>query len=284
MPPDTAVAASLAALNGNGPPVQFAHYEVTWTDGKPPKLELPDAPAYDDPIGLCAWTTCVLRLDPAHPVTGAVHQGLRGAEGHVEIRRAGAPSIRFEPAGAINTTRRLLPILAWQLQPTDGEPYGFKDEHARRIAHVLRLLCGASAEITEAQETAGIIGTYLSGAVPIEDHTTHGSSAQRYEAALALQRDLDDLSGLPRGPVRYLRDTNTGEMVIRVGDLQAAARSHIGSSLPRGWLDARMRALGWDRCSLDGHAVDGRAGRHSAHARTLIYRGHLPQTGDTDDD
>ena len=77
------------------------------------------------------------RLDPVHPVTGAVHQGLRGAEGHVEIRRAGAPSIRFEPAGAINTTRRLMPILAWQLQPTDGEPYGFKDEHARRIAHVL---------------------------------------------------------------------------------------------------------------------------------------------------
>lgn len=131
---------------------------------------------------------------------------------------------------------------------------------------------------------AGIIGTFISGAVAIEEHTTYGSSAQRYEAAVALQRDLDDMSGMPRGPVRYLVDTNTGELVIRVGDLQAAARSHIGSSLPRGWLDARMRALGWDRHALDGHAVDGRAGRHNAHARTFIHRGHVPQTGDTDGD
>jgi hypothetical protein len=283
MPPDTAVAASLAALNG-GPPAQHAHYEVTFTDGKPPKLLLPDVPAHDDPVALCAWTTCVLRLDPEHPVTGAEHQGLRGAEGHVEIRRAGAPSIRFEPAGAINTTRRLMPILAWQLQPTDGEPYGFKDEHARRIAHVLRLLCGASADLTEAQETTGIIGTYLNGAVAIEGHTTYGSTAQRYEAATALQRDIDDLTGQPRGPARYLLDTNTGEIVIRVGDLQAAARVHTGSGLPRGWLDARMRALGWARRVLEGHAIDGRAGRTGPHARTGIYRGHLPQPEATDVD
>jgi hypothetical protein len=267
--------------NGNGP----AHgpgYEVTFTDGKPPKLVLPDVPQHDDPVALADWTTSVLQLDPRHPVIGAVHEGLRGPEGHVEIRRASAPPIRFEPAASINTARRLLPALAWQLQPTDGEPYGFKDEHARRIAHVLRLLCGASIEVTEAQETAGIIGTYLSSAVPVEKHTTYGTSAQRYEAAVALQRSLDEMTGRPIGPARYLVDADTGELVIRVGDLQAAARAHIGSSLPRGWLDARMQALGWDRRGLDGHAVDGRAGRHSAHARTLIYRGHVPQTGDTE--
>ena len=148
---------------------------------------------------------------------------------------------------------------------------------------MLRLFCGASVEVTEAQETAGIIGTYLSGAVPAEGHTTYGTSAQRYEAAVALQRALDDTTGRPIGPARYLIDQNTGELVIRVGDLQVAARSHIGSSLPRGWLDARMQALGWDRRGLDGHADDGRAGRHSAHARTSIYRGHVPQTGDHDD-
>ena len=82
--------------------------------------------------------------------------------------------------------------------------------------------------------------------------------------------------------MRYLVDANTGELVIRVGDLQAAARSHIGSSLPRGWLDARMRALGWERRALDGHAVDGRAGRIGPHARTFVYCGHIPQIGDTD--
>ena len=30
-------------------------------------------------------------------------------------------------------------------------------------------------------------------------------------------------------------------------DLAEAARRHTGSSLPRGWLDARMAALGWQR-------------------------------------
>jgi hypothetical protein len=281
--PPSAAVASLHALNG-GAPVRHVVYEVTSTDTKPPKLVLPDVPAHDDPVALCEWTTCVLRLDPRHPVRGAVHQGLRGPEGHVEIQRVAAPAIRFEPATSINTARRMLPALAWQLQPTDGEPYGFKDEHARRIAHVLRLLCGASTEVTEEQETAGIIGAYLSAGVAVEGHTTYGTSAQRYEAAVALQRPLDDMSGHPIGPARYLVDANTGEIVIRVGDLQAAARAHIGSSLPRGWLDARVQALGWDRRGLDGHALDGRAGRQGPHARTFIYRGLLPHGGDTDVD
>lgn len=87
------------------------------------------------------------------------------------------------------------------------------------------------------------------------------------------------MSGHPIKPARYLVDANTGELVIRVGDLQAAARAHIGSSLPRGWLDARMQALGWDRRGLDGHA-----GRQGRHARTLIYRGHVPHAGATDVD
>jgi hypothetical protein len=245
---------------------------------------LPDVPAHDDIAGLCAWLTAVLRLGMEHPVTGAVHQGLRGAEGHVEVRRAGAPSIRFEPAGAIGTSRRMLSTLGWQLQPTDSEPYGFRDEHCRRIAHVLRLLCGAVAEATEVQETAGIVGTFLGGAVAVEEYTVYGTGAQRYEAAMALQRDLDANTGRPLGPPRYLIDSNTGELVIRTSDLQDAARRHVGSSLARGWLDARMDSLGWERHTLDGHALDGRAGRHSHHARSVVYCGHLPTVGGEGDD
>ncbi len=260
------------SANGNGPPRPV----VTFTDDKTPKLVLPDVPTHDDHLGLTAWITCVFRLDPRHPATGATHEGLRGQEGHVSIRRASAPSIRFEPAALISTARRLLPALSWQLLPTDGEPYGFKDEHGRRIAYVLRLLCGASASLTEADETAGIVGTFMQGADAIEGHTTYGGAPLRYEAALALQREADGHTGRPVGPARYLIDRETGELVIRVSDLQAAAREHVGSSLPRGWLDARMDDLGWQRRKLDGHALPGRAGRHGLHARTNVYRGHLP--------
>ncbi len=268
------LAARQAARNGTGA------YAVTFTDDKPPKLVLPGVPEHDNPAGLCAWLTCVLRLNPQHPVTGAVRLGVRGPDGHVELQRAGAPDIRFEPIAAIYTPRRLFPMLDSQLAETDGEPYGFKEEHARRIAYVIRLLCGMAGAMTANQETAGIIGTFLSAAVGVESHTTHGTAAQRYEAAQALRRELDDHTGRPVGPARYLIDRDTGALVIRVSDLQAAARSHIGSSLPRGWLDARMAGLVWERLTLEGRAVDGRAGRHSSHARTSAYRGHLP--GDPD--
>ena len=256
-------------------------YAVTFTDTKPPKLVLPEVPAHDDLSGLCAWITPVFRFDPNHPAIGAAHQGQRGPDGHVVIQRAGADSIRFEPASAVNTVRRLHPALSWQLLPTDGEPYGFRDEHARRIAYVLRLLCGMSTGKTEEQETAGIIGTFLSGATPVEGHTTYGTSPQRCEAARALQRPFDDISGRPIGPARYLIDENTGELAIRISDLQAAGRVHVGSSLPRGWLDARMEALGWSRVGISGYSVPGREGRRSGtHARCELYRGHLPHYPD----
>ena len=41
-------------------------------------VELPDVPAPDDLAGLRAWLDSVLRLDPAHRVTGVERQGLRG--------------------------------------------------------------------------------------------------------------------------------------------------------------------------------------------------------------
>jgi hypothetical protein len=281
MAPDTAVAASLAALNG-GPPVQHAHYEVTWTDGKPPKLLLPDPPGHDQPVALCAWLTCVLNLDPAKPVTGAVHQGKLRTLGHVEIRRLDASPIRFEPAKLINTARSLRAELVWQISKTDGEPYGFTDANAGRIAYVLRLLTDGHAHTTDVQETTGIISAYLAVAVRVEGYTTFGKTVQRYEAVKALQPELDS-AGRPVSPPRYLIDENTGEIVIRVGDLQDTARRFIGSSIAHGWLDGRMEALGWDRCSIDGRVQGTYAGRNSPHLQTNIYRGHLPREDDTDE-
>jgi Bifunctional DNA primase/polymerase, N-terminal/Primase C terminal 1 (PriCT-1) len=275
------IAASIARYEPAAKQEQPARsFEVKWTDEKVPKLVLPDVPQPDDLAGLAAWLTCVLRLDPAHPVTTAQHQGVRGQEGHVVIRRADAPPLRFEPAATISMARRLLPALGWQLLPSDGEPYGFKDEHARRIAYVVNRLCGNSATASESQETAGIVGMFMLDAEEVEGFTTYGTGAQRYEAAAALQRATDQHTGRPSGRARYLRDSNTGEVVIRASDLRAAARSYLGSSLARGWLDARMDDLGWQRVRLDGHASAGRGGRHGPHARADVYRGHLPSADD----
>lgn len=257
----------LSALNGGG---ERDRYAVTFSEHKPPKLVLPDVPAHDDLAGLLAWITSVLRLDSQHPATGAVHEGKAGQDGHVHITRAGAPAIRFEPAAIVSSARKLLPALGWQLQPTDCEPYGFKDDHCRRIAHVLRLACGTSKAPDAAQEAAAIVGTLLGRAEPVEGFTGYGTSAQRYEAAEALRSD--DYGS----PVRYLIDSQTGELCIRVSDLQAAAREHVGASLAHGWLQARMQHLGWDRVRLDGHRTPGREGRGGPHARCDVFRGHLP--------
>lgn len=267
----TAPRTALAAVNGAG---QGDPYAVTFTDSKPPKLVLPEVPAPDDLAGQLACITSIFRLDPRHPATGVVHEGKPGPDGHVHITRAGAAPIRFEPASIVNSARKFLPALGWQLQPTDSEPYGFKDEHCRRIAHVLRLACGASKAPDAAQEAAAIVGTFLGRSEAIDGHTGYGTSPQRYEAAEALRRD--DYGS----PARYLIDTQTGELCIRVSDLQAAAREHVGASLSHGWLQARMEHLGWDRVRLDGHRSHGREGRGGPHARCDVFRGHLP----TDDD
>lgn len=249
-------------------------YAVTFTGDRVPKLILPVVPAHDDHAGLLAWQTSVMGLDPRHPATRAVHEGQAGPDGHVHISRAGAPPIRFEPASIVNTARKFLPALGWQLQPTDREPFGFKDEHCRRIAHVLRLACGTSKAPDAKQEAAAIAGTFLGRSEAVEGYTGYGTSPQRYEAAEALRRD--DYGS----PARYLIDSQTGELCIRVSDLQAAAREHVGASLPHGWLQARMEHLGWDRVRLDGHRSPGREGRGGPHARCDVFRGHLP----TDDD
>jgi hypothetical protein len=65
--------------------------------------------------------------------------------------------------------------------------------------------------------------------------------------------------------------------VIRVSDLAEAARRHTGTSLARGWLDARMENLGWGRSCVDVHALPGRSGRTGPHTRMEVYRGLLPR-------
>jgi hypothetical protein len=244
------------------------------------RLVLPATPGLDDHAGLCTWLTAVLALDTTHPITGGERQGHAGPDGHVELRRAGAPSLRFEPAAQINSPNRLHDALSWWMLPSDGAVPAFKGDHCRQIAHVVRMLCGFAGTLSATQEAAGIVATYIGAAQRVEGHTTYGTSGQRYEAAAALQRALDESTGRPIGPQRYLIDVNTGELVIRVADLAGAARLHVGSSLPRGFLDARMQALGWTRTRLDGHALEGRAGRAGPHARADVYRGHLPHDDD----
>jgi hypothetical protein len=245
------------------------------TDDKA-KLVLPPVPPHHDRQRLAEWLTVAFALDAQHPIIDGARQGVDGPEGQVELKRLDARSIRFEPASRINQPNKLIETLSWSTLPTDGALLAYKAEHCRQIAHVTRMLCGLSGLVTATDEAASIVGSYLNIADPIEGRTTHGTGRQRFEAAQALQRDPDEHTGILVGPHRYLIDADTGELVIRVADLGTAARRFVGGSLARGWLDARMAAMGWSRVRIDGHALPGRAGRHGPHARTDVYRGHLP--------
>jgi hypothetical protein len=262
-------------------------YEVN-SDGRG-RLVLPETPDVDDLTGHCAWLTEVFALDRNHPITGGRREGIFGLESHVALYRADAPPIRFEPMARVNTPMKLIETLSSRMICTDGKVPPFKGDHCRAIAYVVRMLCGTTDALTDEQEAAGIVGTFMQMAVPVEGCTTYGTTGQRYEAALALRRPLDENSGRPIEQPRYLIDANTGEMVIPVGELAEAGRRHVGSSLPRGWLDGRIEALGWRRVTLDGHALPGRGGRQGPHARINVYRGLLTsddrrasQLGDSD--
>lgn len=243
------------------------------------KANLPDVPAIDDLAGLCAWLTAVFALDPAHPITEGRRQGLAGPDGHAELRRAGAPAIRLEPWKVLNTPARLIETLSGWAIPTDGAVPALKGEHCRLIAQVVRMLCGASATLSVEQESASLVGVFLQATQALEGYTTYGTTGQRYEAATALQRELDG-TGRPLAAAKYLLDENTGEYVIRVQDLAEAARRFVGASLPRGWLDGRMASLDWKRVTLAGYEQPGRAGRAGPHARCDVYRGLLTAPAD----
>ncbi|MEJ7798438.1 MAG: hypothetical protein WKF42_08070 [Solirubrobacteraceae bacterium] len=259
------------------------------------KMQLPKVPAHDDPAGQCVWLTVAFNLDADHPITGGAWQGQRGPDGHISLRRAGAGELRFEPARVINTPMKMIEAFTGRRHDTDGMLHAFTAAHCREISYVVQCLCDMADALTEEQEALGIIATFLQSAVAVEGHTTYGTPAQRFEAARGLRREVDEHSGRPFGAPRYLLDalsgervdTTTGEildpamtveLVIAVSELADAARRHVGSSLPRGWLDARLAAIAWRRITVDGHAQAGRAGRRGAHATVHAYRGRLPSS------
>ena len=254
-------------------------YKVTIKDGK---LQLPKPPEHGNMPALCAWLTCAFNLDRRHPITRGERQGPPGPQGHVVLRRADAPDIRFEPASRMNTPGKLIETLCWHMLPSDGAIFALKSDHCREVTYVTRMLCGAHESLVAAQEAAAIVGDLMQMAEPVEGATTYGTSGQRYEAAVALRRKVDEMTGRRVGPRRCLIDASTGEFVVAIVDLQEAARHHIGSSLERGWLDSRMAELGWERVRLDGHQLPGRAGRQGPHARVDAYRGLLPSEGSLD--
>jgi hypothetical protein len=159
--------------------------------------------------------------------------------------------------------------------PSDGAIHALNTGHCRDIAYVVRMLCGITASLTATQEADGIVSTFLQAAQAVEGRTTYGTSGERYEAAVGVRRDVEEITGRSIGPSRYLIDSNTGEYVIAVSDLQDAARRFVGSSLPHGWLDGRMETLGWARITIEGWSLPGRDGRKGPHARVNAYRGVL---------
>ncbi len=269
---DIAIIRALAA-DKDPSRARFDAYKVQWEEGakgKPAKLIMPGIPNHDDLAGQLAWLTSVLNLDRGHPVTKAVRYGKHGQDGAVELERADALPLRFEPAAVMNTSRRLLPALGWQLLPTDAQPHGFKDEDCRTVAHVVQLAVGVCKAPTAAQDAAGVVSTFISRSTPIHGHSTYGTITEKWPGLNALVKpDRDSRYGASN----YLVDSNTGELAIRVSDLKLAARDHEGSSLPHGWLDYRMEALGWKRVMVEGRQRPGREGLKGPHLAMLFWRG-----------
>lgn len=247
-------------------------YEVGFGDRG--KLVLPDIPELIDSAGQCAWLTAVFALDPSRPITGGKREGLDGPNGHVVLERAGAREIFVEPVSRINSPAKLVETLSWYRLPSDDPVHALKGEHCRLIAHVVRMLCGASKTISSAEQTDLLVSAFIHEATQVVGFTTYGTSRQRYEAAIALRRVVDPTVG-GRPAARYLVDENTGELVVAAGELQDAARRYAGSSFPHGWLDARMKTLEWVRITLEGRGLPA-VGNYRPHARIYCYRGLLP--------
>jgi len=236
-------------------------------------LELPEKPSLDDIVGLCAWTTVVFGLDRRHPITGGKRRGVRGVAGCVELTRLDAMPLIIDPVTRLNVPLRLSEALTAHRLPSDDAIPPFRGSHCRDVAHVIVMLAGTDEALTEDQETASIIGTLLHIAEEADAKVTcHGSAAQRAEVVLALRHGYDE-------PIRWLRDSYTGEIVVTVRDLNEVARKHMGGTLRHGWLEARMDSFGWVRRELQGYGEqpDGSRGQH---VELGIYRGFLPGADD----
>ena len=135
------------------------------------------------------------------------------------------------------------------------------------IEHVVRTLAAKREEEDERELAVAIVTHFLHDADHAPDQTTYGGGVEKYAAAEALRPGLD------RVP-RYFIDHQTGEYVVRAGDMATAARRYTGATVPRAMLDARMRAIDWSRVRLEGWERPGRNDR-GGHAKVSVYRGHL---------
>ncbi len=262
----------------------FDNWKVGWTDSKPKKLILPDVPAHDDLMGQLSWLTSVLNLDREHPITKVVRYGKRGPDGVIEMTRAGAGPLNFEPLVSMNTARRLNAARGWDGIPTDPEPHGIKDEHCMRIVKVTSMACENCLSPTEVQEAEALVGMFVMCAKEIDGFTTYGTVVERYEALAALSREANATNEYEKIQPCYLIDSNTGELVIRVSDMREAARTYSGDQLTRGWLDSHMARIGFKRARVQGYAEPGTAGRKgSGHKRVDFYRGVMPVSDDEDE-
>jgi hypothetical protein len=249
-------------------------FRLEWVDGRSGKKDLgplPQVPDLGATAELCAWLTTVFGLDPSKPIVGGERKGLRGPEGRIELYRAGAPTLPFEPARTVNQPPRLIEAVSNYAVPTDGKVPPIRAAHCADIVLAIRRLCGESQQLSDDEETLGIIGAFLAGDVePVAGYTTYGDGVQRYEAAVALGHRREAHTGRPYGTARFLVDANTGELVIGIGDLAAAARRHLGVSLKHGWLDGRMESAGWQRLIIEGWEEPGHRG---GHRKFQAYRG-----------
>ena len=180
---------------------------------------------------------------------------------------------------------RLIEDLTWQAIPTDDATPALKGDHCRVIAHVIRQLCGATRAMTDEQETIGIVGAYLGAAAPIEkSHDLRHRTATLRSRHVALRRDVDGCEPAePLGQPRYLVNANTGELVDAAFEDQTdVARRYIGSSLARGWLDARHgeRRLGSRPARRPLPTPGATDATQGTHARCDTYRCHLPHEPD----
>lgn len=270
---------------------KIERYEPTWgpvpekgpnkgREDKRPYI-LAELPKPGDSAGLCQWLTLSLGLDPKHHVTRGRRFGTHDTDGSAVLDRADAPALRFAPITRLSTPGKLLEALGAGMSSTDGVAPPLTGEHCPYIFAAVRWLCDCADELTAGERLAAILRTFLAGAEKIDDELTSyaTTSAQRYDLARELSPVLNQY-GKPEGSLRYLVDSNTGELVIRVSDLQSAARAAEGSGLRRGELDTLMKEHGWQRIRIDGHKNAGRAGRKGPHALLFAYRGVL----DTDDE
>ena len=256
-----------------------ARYAVTYDSRKPPKPVLPESPSRDDVADQADWLTAVLNLDWDHKITRGRHSGLEGGRGHVQLDRISAKPLRFKPASRITNGQHLNDDLVWQLVRSDGELHPWSNQQATKIAQVVGWFCESTALITAEQETAQIIRTYLDASDEVVGCRTYGTTAQRYDAAVALRSYVDDQG---RVHTRYLTDDggpSGPEIVVRVSDLARTARAVLGSSIAHGWLDAQIEEFGsftWERVELQGQSAAGRAGKaRGRHTSVDVYRGPL---------